>query len=74
MPTVLNQCPTCDTRTPHHSDGVAETEKDEDGRNWQWMECAVCGTSTKVLFTEGTNEFQENLDVPDDLDADPCAS
>ncbi len=33
------------------------------------MDCAICETSTNVCFTECTNEFQENLDTPNDSDA-----
>ncbi len=65
MATIMTPCPTCNKRTPHRSAGVNSKVKDADGRVYQQMECAVCKTSTKVYFTEGTNEFQENLDAPD---------
>jgi len=68
-PTLMCTCPTCGKPTPHRSEGVDRREREPDGRVFQWMECAVCRTSTKVPFTEGTNEFQENLDTPNDLDA-----
>lgn len=69
MATVIISCPTCGTLRPHKAPGVAAKERGPDGRVYQTMECAVCGTSTKVFFTEGTDEFQEHLDTPDDSDA-----
>ena len=66
-PTVLSLCPTCGKRTC--STGVSRKLREPDGRVYLEMECGVCCTSTKVYFTEGTNEFQENLDAPDDAEA-----
>jgi hypothetical protein len=69
MATVMSPCPTCKQPTPHHTTGVHTRQRERDGRVSQMMECAACKTSTRVYFTEGTNEFQENLDLPDDGDA-----
>lgn len=69
MPILMSPCPTCGEPTPHRSAGVQTRQREPDGRVSQMMECAVCKTSTKVYFTEGTNEFQENLDTPNDEDA-----
>ena len=68
MPSVMSACPTCKKFTPHRSAGVSQRLREPDGRVYQEMECAVCKTSTKVYFTEGTNEFQENLDAPDSIE------
>ncbi|PHQ32766.1 hypothetical protein CEE69_23535 [Rhodopirellula bahusiensis] len=65
----MSPCPTCDKPTHHKSAGVDSKQTEPDGRVYQAMDCAICGTSTKVYFTEGTNEFQENLDTPNDSDA-----
>lgn len=69
MATAISPCTTCNKPTPHKTPGVATKECEPDGRVYQTMEFAVCGTSTKVYFTESTNEFQEHLDTPDDSDA-----
>lgn len=69
MATLANLCPTCNKRTPHRSAGVQQHQRDPDGRVSQMMECAVCKTSTKVYFNEGTNEFQENLETPNDSES-----
>jgi len=37
------------------------------------MKLVVCETSTRVYFTPGSSEFQENLDTPDRTDAKPDA-
>jgi hypothetical protein len=70
MPTLMSPCPTCKKPTPHRSVGVNSRLTEPDGRVYQEMECAVCGTSIKVYSTQGTNEFQENLDAPDDAEGD----
>lgn len=69
MATTMSPCPTCGKRTPHHSAGVKGKQTEPDGRVYQEMECAICKTSTKVYFTPGTDEFQENLDAPDNSEA-----
>lgn len=69
MATLNIPCPTCVKPTPHKTPGVDSKQTEPDGRVYQTMDCAICGTSTKVYFTEGTNEFQENLDTPNDFDA-----
>ena len=69
MPIVMSSCPTCGKPTPHKSPGVDIEQREPDDRVFQAMECAICGTSTKVYFTEHTNEFQKNLDSPDDTDS-----
>lgn len=63
------ECPTCKKATPHKSVGYNTTQTEADGRVSQEMACAECKTSTRVYFTPGTNEFQENLDVPDNTGA-----
>ena len=63
------KCPTCKKNTPHKSAGHNTQQTDSDGRVSQEMTCAECKTSTRVYFKPGTNEFQENLDAPDDTDA-----
>ncbi|QDV38866.1 hypothetical protein [Tautonia plasticadhaerens] len=69
MPTLMSLCPTCGKPTPHHSAGFNSKQTDADGRVHQEMECAICKISTKVYFAQGTNEFQENLEAPNDTDA-----
>lgn len=71
MTTVMSRCPTCKQLTPHRTTGVHAKQQEADGRVFQMMECAVCRTSTRVYFTEGTNEFQENLDLPEDGSTEP---
>ncbi len=69
MTTAIYQCPTCNKPTPHQSEGVHTLLRVPDGRVSQMMQCAICKTSTRVYFTEGTNEFQESLDGPNNTDA-----
>jgi len=70
--TQMAECSKCKKLTPDYTDGVKGKERESDGRVFQWMTCAVpsCGTSEKIYFTPGTNEFQENADLPNDSDAD----
>ncbi len=74
MPTMMTPCPTCMKPTPHRSTGVHTQLRESDGRVSQEMSCAICNTSTRVYFTEGTNEFQDNLDAPNDTDASETLS
>lgn len=68
MATMMCPCPTCGNPTPHYSEGFNTRQLQPDGRTSQTMKCAVCKTSTRVYFTPETNEFQENLDMPDGTD------
>ncbi len=61
-PGVRSHCPTCDKPTYHRTSGTSLKLREPDGRVSQAMECSLCGTLTKVYFTHGTDEFQENLD------------
>ena len=54
MPTLMSPCPTCGKPTPHRSAGVKAKQTEPDGRVYQEMECAICNTSTKVYFKQGT--------------------
>jgi len=69
LPTLNCQCPTCGKVTPHRTSGAHERQREPDGRDSQSMECAICKTATRVYFSKGTNEFQENLDTPHDSNA-----
>jgi hypothetical protein len=69
MAIVMCPCPTCNERTPHQTEGVHTRLREPDGRVSQMMQCVVCKTSTRVYFTEGTDEFQINLDLPNNSDA-----
>ena len=64
MAAIMSLWPTCKMPTPHRSTGVSSKVTEPDGRVYQQMECTICRTSTKVYFTKGTNESQENLDAP----------
>ena len=68
VPTVTANCETCRKRTPHRTTPVSAMDFEPDGRQFQTMACALCGAFTKVYFTPGTNEFQENLDYEVDSD------
>jgi hypothetical protein len=68
VPTVTANCETCQKRTPHRATPTSAMDFEADGRQFQMMACAQCGASTKVYFTPGTNEFQENLDHEVDSD------
>jgi hypothetical protein len=46
--------------------GVHTTQREPDGRVSQLMECSVCQTSTRVYFTEDTDEFDKNLKAPEE--------
>jgi hypothetical protein len=65
MAIVICSCPTCNDTTPHRTGGVDSSSPEPDGRVSQSMTCTICNTMTKVPFTEGTTEFQDNLDAPD---------
>ena len=69
MATFTYYCPTCAKEMPHHSDGFGLIQREPDGRTFQTMECGKCKTSTKVFFTPGTNEFDQNLEAKDDTEA-----
>ena len=69
MMMILSPCPTSKKGTPHCTPGVQTKQREPDGRLSQLMECVACNTSTRVYFSEGTMEFQENLDFPDNTDA-----
>lgn len=64
MTTISTPCPTCKKPTPHRTSGVHLRLRESDGRVSQSMECCICSTLIKVYFTEGTNEFQKNLEEP----------
>jgi hypothetical protein len=74
MPILMSPCPTCGRPTPHNSEGHSTHQLEPDGRTSQAMKCVVCETSTRVYFTPGSNEFQENLDTPDGTGVEPDAS
>lgn len=67
MAVTTLRCPACGELTPHKTDGV-QREEPTTGRKYQAMKCCECGTSTTVYTGEQGEEFQENVDLPDDTD------
>lgn len=70
MPTVMMPCPNCKKPTPHHTPGTIRKEQGvRSGERYQAHTCAVCGCYTDVKTGEQGEEYQENVDAPDDTDA-----
>lgn len=65
MATVMMPCPVCQKPTPHYTPG---TERNEGGERYQAHTCAICGCWTNVRTGEHGEEFQENVDTPDNTD------
>ena len=65
MATVDLMCVVCDKTQPHRTPNV---EQENDGRNFQAMECAVCGSWNKVDSGTDGEDFQLYVDTPDDID------
>ena len=68
FPPVTANCETCQKQTPHRATPTSAMDFEPDGRKFQTMACTRCGAFTKVYFTPGTDEFQENLDYEVDSD------
>jgi hypothetical protein len=69
MTTFTLRCSICKKPTPHYSTGTHLSEAEPDGQVFQRTQCAECKTVMKVYYKPDTNEFQQNVDAPDDTDA-----
>jgi transposase-like protein len=67
MAILMTRCPVCKKNTPHTTVGT-QRDTDDAGRKYQKMTCTDCNTSNKVYTGERGEEFQENVDLPDNTD------
>jgi hypothetical protein len=58
-------CSRCRQETPHRTPAIL---RDDEGKKIQQMQCTVCETLTIVPTGERGEEFQQNVDEPDNTD------
>jgi hypothetical protein len=49
---------------------LSSIERPQGASPFQGVKCLICGTTTKIYPGPNEGQYQENADVPDDLEKD----
>ena len=49
---------------------LSSIERPQGASPFQGVKCLICGTTTKIYLGPNEGQYQENADVPDDLEKD----